>query len=121
MITLMFSVVANKPRTLSSLPYSGNEQVCRSWEGAQPGRWAKLASGNTPYHGQHAQIVNGDWLGYGNVSSLFCEFKSSLVLEFGLFREFHKIHKICELWVLQSLLGGCLQLDRQVVRKLYSI
>jgi len=57
--TLKFLVVAKKPRTFSSLPHSGNEQVFRSWEGAQPGRWAKLASGNIPYHGWHAQPVNG--------------------------------------------------------------
>jgi len=36
LITLMFSVVAMKLRTFSSLPYSANEQVCRSWEGASP-------------------------------------------------------------------------------------
>jgi len=36
--TLMFSAVAKKSRTFSSLPHSADEQVCRSWEGAQPGR-----------------------------------------------------------------------------------
>jgi len=34
----MFSVVAMKSRTFSCFSYSANEQVCRSWEGAQPER-----------------------------------------------------------------------------------
>jgi len=34
LVTLMFLVVAMKPRTFFSSPYSANEQVCRSWEGA---------------------------------------------------------------------------------------
>jgi len=38
LIALMFSVVAMKSRTFSSLPYLANEQACRSWEGAQPDR-----------------------------------------------------------------------------------
>jgi len=38
LITLMVLVVAKNSRTFSSLPYSANQQVCRSWEGAQPGR-----------------------------------------------------------------------------------
>jgi len=38
LITLMFSVVAMKSRNFSSFSYSANEQVCRSWEGAQPDR-----------------------------------------------------------------------------------
>jgi len=37
LITLVFVVVAKKSRAFSSLPYSANEEVCRSWEGAQPG------------------------------------------------------------------------------------
>jgi len=37
LVTLMFSVVAKKSKTCSSLPYSANEQVCRSWKGTQPG------------------------------------------------------------------------------------
>jgi len=44
----MFLVV-KKPRTFSSLPCSSNEQVCRSWEGAQPGSLPKLDNGNIPY------------------------------------------------------------------------
>ena len=51
LITLMFSAVAVKSKTFSSFPCSANEQVCRSWEGAQPGTQPKLASGNIPYHG----------------------------------------------------------------------
>jgi len=35
--TLTVSVVAKKSRTFSSLPYPADEQVCRGWEGAQPG------------------------------------------------------------------------------------
>jgi len=37
LITLMFSVVARKSRTFLTFPHSANEQVCQSWEGAQPG------------------------------------------------------------------------------------
>ena len=37
LITLILLVVAKKSGTFSSLPCSANEQVCRSWEGAQPG------------------------------------------------------------------------------------
>jgi len=36
LITLMFLVVAMKSRIYSCFSYSTNEQVCRSWEGAQP-------------------------------------------------------------------------------------
>jgi len=34
----MFLVVAENQKLFSSLPYSAKDQVCRSWEGAQPGR-----------------------------------------------------------------------------------
>jgi len=37
LIILTFLVVAKKSKTSFSLPCSANEQVCRSWEGAQPG------------------------------------------------------------------------------------
>ena len=37
LITLMFLVVAMESRTFSSFSCSADEQVCRSWEGAQPG------------------------------------------------------------------------------------
>jgi len=35
----------------------------RSWEGAQPGSQPKLTIGNIPYHGHHAEFMNGHWLG----------------------------------------------------------
>jgi len=52
LITLLF---------FSSLSYSAHEQVCRSWEGAQPASQPKLASGNIPYHRRHAQFINEGW------------------------------------------------------------
>ena len=67
----MFSVVAKKSRTFSSLPCSAIEQVCRSWEGAEPGSQPKLANGNIPYHGYHAQFTNGHWPGGTNLPFLF--------------------------------------------------
>jgi len=36
--TLMFLVIAKISRTFSSFAYLTSEQVCRSWEGAQPDR-----------------------------------------------------------------------------------
>jgi len=57
--------------TFSSLPCSAEEQVCRSWEGAEPGSQPKLASGNIPYHGCHAQFMSGGWLGGKYSSFLF--------------------------------------------------
>jgi len=45
LITLMVLVVAKKSSTFYSLLCSANEQVCRSWEGAEPGSQPKLASG----------------------------------------------------------------------------
>jgi len=57
----MFSVVAVKSRTASSLPYSANEQVVQELGGSTARQPAKLACGNTPYHRCHAQSVNGDW------------------------------------------------------------
>jgi len=38
MLTLMFLVVAKKSMAFFSFPCLANEQVCRSWEEAQPGR-----------------------------------------------------------------------------------
>ena len=61
LITWMFSVAAKKSRTFHSFSYPANEQVCRSWEGAQPGSQPKLASGNIPYCRDHAQFMNGVW------------------------------------------------------------
>jgi len=86
LITLILSLVAMKSRTFPSLWCSANEQVCRSWEGAQPGGEPKLAHGNIPYQGYHAHSMNGlareqEALAYSG----FCEVKSSLVQEFELF------------------------------------
>jgi len=87
-VTLMFSVVATKSRTFPSFSYPADEQVRRSWEGAQPGRQAELANGNIPYHKHHSQFINGGWLGSGSywlflVSMSF--FESSHGQEFELF------------------------------------
>jgi len=101
----MVLVVGKKSRTFSSLPCSAHEQLGRSWARAQPGSKTQLASGNIPYHGRHAQFMSGGWLGGRNsllilfFESLVWEFKSSLVQEFGLFQEFHKIREIREFWV----------------------
>jgi len=43
LITMMFSAVTKKSRTLSSFSYSANKQVCRSWESTQPGSQPKLS------------------------------------------------------------------------------
>jgi len=102
-ITLIFLVVAKKSKTFFSLPYSATVQVCRRWEGARPGSQPKLASGNIPYHGRHAQFINGGWLGAVIGSSLFCEFESSLIWELELIQEFDlfwEFCKICEFWFL---------------------
>jgi len=43
LISLVFLAVATKSMTFFGFPCSADEQVCRSWEGAQPGsspRWA---------------------------------------------------------------------------------
>jgi len=80
LVTLMFSVVAKESGTLSSFSCSANEQLRRSWEGAQGGSQPKLAGGSTSYHGRHAQFMNGGWLvGTGISFCLFHEFKSPLV------------------------------------------
>ena len=71
LITLLFSVVAMESRTFSSLPYPANEQVCRSWEGAQPGSQPELANGNIPYHGCQAQFMDGGWQGGRTLSLAF--------------------------------------------------
>jgi len=63
LITLMVSAVARKSRTFSSLPCSATEQVCRSWEGAQPGSQLKVPNGNITCHRHHAHFINGGWTG----------------------------------------------------------
>jgi len=55
--------------------------VCRRWEEAQPGSQPKVANRNVPYHGRHAQFINGDLLD-GRKLLFFQEFK--LLCEFGL-------------------------------------
>jgi len=101
LITLMFLVVAKKSRTFFGFPCSAHEQVCRSWAGAQPGSESQLASGNIPYHGRHAQVMSGSWLGAeihlnpllsGNSNPLLSvssKFSRSLVF-FGSFAKFIK-------------------------------
>ena len=64
LLPLIVLVAAKKSRILLFL--SANDQVCRSWEGAQPGSWPKLASGNIPCHGCHAQFINRGWPGVRN-------------------------------------------------------
>ena len=66
LITLLFSVVAKKSRTFFSFSYPANEQVCRSWEGAQPGSQPELPNGNIPYQRRQAQFSNRSWLGGRN-------------------------------------------------------
>jgi len=95
----MFSVVAKKSTTFSSLLCLSSEEVCGSWEGAQPGSQPKLASGNIAYHGCHAQFMNGGVLG-GCKTSL-----SSWSLVFFCW-EFCKIH---EIWIPWSPLGDWLR------------
>jgi len=48
LLTLLFPVVAKKSRTFFSFPYSADEQVRRSLEGAEPGSQHKLVSGDIP-------------------------------------------------------------------------
>ena len=71
MVTPMFSVVAMKSRTFSSLPCSAPEQAYRSWEGAQPGSQPRLAEGDVPHQGCHDQFISGVWLGVGQESFPF--------------------------------------------------
>jgi len=106
LITLMFSVVAKKSRTLSSLPCSANEQVCRRCEGERPGSQPKLASGNIPHHRRCAQCMNGGWPRSRDLP-LFHEFKSSLVEKFELLQEFslsRAFHEIREFQIPRLLL-----------------
>jgi len=121
LITLMFSVVAMTSKTFSTFSYSANEQVCRSWEGAQPASqpsWPVEMLCTTDII-LSLQMGVG-WGGCRNLSfSHFHEFESSVVQEFGLFGKFCKICKIHEFQVLQSLLRDWLQICHQAVRQLY--
>jgi len=116
LITQMYSVVAMKSRTFASLPYSANEQVCRSWEGAQPGSQPRLASGNIPYHRYHAQFMNGGRPSDRKLSALHIFMSSNpLVQQFKLFWEFHKIH---DFRALRSLLRDWQRIACQVAIKI---
>ena len=54
--------------------------------GSTARRIAKLANGYNPYHRHHTQLMNGGGQ-EALCSSHFCEFESSLVLEFEFFQE----------------------------------
>ena len=113
----MVLVIAVKSRTFSSFPYSANEQACRSWQGAQPGR-----SPNRPMEISHTMdVMPSLWMGVEQGAGIFlffhcCEFESSLVwvfkliLEFSIFWKFWKIYEIRELELLRSLLRDWLWL-----------
>jgi len=89
LVTLMFSVVAVKARTLSSSPYPASEQVCRSWEGAWPDRQPSWAM--EILHTIAAEFMHRGWLGGRRLSFiLVSEFESSLGQEFELLCEFLK-------------------------------
>ena len=59
----MVLVVTKKSGTFFSFPYSANEQMRRSWEGAQSDSWPKLAKGNIPLRRCLVQFINGSWPG----------------------------------------------------------
>jgi len=71
LVTLTFAVVAMKSRTFSYFSHAAAEQVCRSWEGAEPGSQRKVASRNIPCHRRHAQFMNGGWPGGRNLLFFF--------------------------------------------------
>jgi len=125
LITLIFLAVAGKSRTFSSFSYSANEQVCRSWEAAQPASQPKLASGIIPYHRRHAPFINGGWLGGQEFALLFSVSSNPLwssSLNFSRHLVFFgSLVKFAVFQVLQLLLRDWLRIDRQVVRKLYCI
>jgi len=104
--------VAMKSRSFSSFSCSANELMCRSWEGAQPGIWPKLASGNIPYHGHHAQLTARSSPGGRRLFLFFSELESSCVWEFKLFQElrlFWEFFEICESGFCDCCSGtGCL-------------
>jgi len=76
LMTPMFLAVAKKSRTFFSFSCSAKEQVCRSWEGAQPGSELKLAAGNISHDRCHAQFINGSWPGGGIIFFLILFFLS---------------------------------------------
>jgi len=99
LITLVILVVPMKSRTFSSFSYSANEQVCRSWEGAQPDREPSWPMEIFYTIGVMVSLLMG--VGQGAGSSLFHVFKFSLVQELELIREFSLFLRIS--WNLQNL------------------
>jgi len=111
LIRVVVLVVPKKSRTFSSLPCSADEQVCQSWEGAEPDSETKLANGKSLYQRCHAQVVKAGFAGgrdpvfFQILLSLSCggsNFSGRLVIfpEFGKlcgFCEFGEIGEICEL------------------------
>jgi len=85
LITLMFSVAAVKSRTFSSFSYSANEQLCRSWEGAQPG--SQPSWPRDIFHIIDIMLSLGIRIGQRAGIFHFCEFKFSPVQEFKFFQE----------------------------------
>jgi len=75
----MFSVISKKSKTSSSLPCSANEQVCRSWEGAQPDSQPKLVSRNILSRSHYALFTNRGWL-RGRDLSLLVSMSSNTLL-----------------------------------------
>jgi len=66
--------------------------------GSGAGQPARAGRGHGPYHGRHAQFVNGGWLeGQESCLSRFQEFKSSLVWQFKLFQEFVFFQEFCKI------------------------
>jgi len=89
LITLMLLALAVKSRTFSSFSYSAHEQVCRSWEGAEPDRQPSWPMEIFHTIGVVLSLRMGIEQGAESFQlPLFCEFKSSFVQEFKLFCEF---------------------------------
>jgi len=70
-------------------------------------------NGNIPYHGCHAQFVNGSWLGNlggqeGKNLIFFFLFSENFNYSFELFHEFGLFWELHEFWVLRLLLGDWL-------------
>ena len=96
----MVLVVAKKSRTFSSLPCSADEQVCRSWEGAEADSEAKLANGKILYHRCHAQVVKAGFAG-GRNPSFIPNSLVSLLWVFELFREVGLFPRVWQAtWIL---------------------
>jgi len=72
--------------------------------GGEARQTAKLASGNLPYHGHHAQFMNGGWLGGGSCQVFVFFFFFSQKLESSLGWEFKVLFglQIC-CWVVRKI------------------